>query len=105
MILKWVGAAALALTLTAAAQTPAPSAEKQRMIDLGIEHQTARALYEHLKGEANGGQQGPGPAGVTRRTILRFFGDCVTPRWVCDIGIPTVALSRRMVMGHLSRPL
>ena len=44
-----VAAAALtALTLTAPRSTAAraPSAEKQRMIDLGIEHETARALYD-----------------------------------------------------------
>ena len=51
-----------ALTLAAAAQ-PTPSAEKQRMIDLGIEHGTARALYDHLKQEAGGGEAS-GKAGM-----------------------------------------
>jgi len=55
MISRILGAlAATALTLTATAQTP--SAEKQRMIDLGVEFKTARALYDHFKQEANGGK-------------------------------------------------
>ena len=42
--------------LVMAQEAAAPSAEKQRMIALGIEHNTARALYDHFKQEANGGQ-------------------------------------------------
>ena len=50
MIPRIVAALALQrLSLTATAQPAAPSAEKQRMIDLGIEHGTARALYEHFE--------------------------------------------------------
>ena len=67
MIPRILAAVTLAATaLTAAAQSAAPSAEKQRMIDLGIEHGTARALYEHLKTEANGGQ----PLELARRARL-----------------------------------
>ncbi len=62
-----VAATTLALTATAPAQQPvAPSAEKQRMTALGVEHKTARALYEHFKQEANGG---PG-ADLARRARL-----------------------------------
>jgi hypothetical protein len=75
--------AALALTalsLPAAAQQPAPSAEKQRMIDLGIEHGTARALYDHFKQEANGGQAltwrtVPDWTGIWTREASPFFWD------------------------------
>ena len=45
-----VAAASVAYTATAQqSPAPAPSAEKQRMIELGVEHETAAALYEHLK--------------------------------------------------------
>jgi hypothetical protein len=75
--------AALALTalsLPAAAQQPAPSAEKQRMIDLGIEHGTARALYDHFKQEAKGGQAltwrtVPDWTGIWTREASPFFWD------------------------------
>ncbi len=41
----------------AAPSTPeARAAAKQRMTDLGIEYKTARALYDHLKEQAKGGQ-------------------------------------------------
>ena len=80
MIPRILGAMALtALSLTAAAQT-APSAEKQRMIDLGIEHGTARALYDHFKQEANGGTpltwaKVPDWTGIWRREAQPFFWD------------------------------
>ena len=55
--LATVAASAVAAVGSSAQPTPpaAPSAEKQRMVDLAIEHKTAAALYAHLKQEANGG--------------------------------------------------
>ena len=69
-----------ALTLTAWAQTAAPSPEKQRMIALGVEHGTARALYEYLKKEAGGGQAltwrtVPDWTGIWTREASPFFWD------------------------------
>jgi hypothetical protein len=69
-----------ALSLTASSQQAAPSAEKQRMIALGIEHGTARALYEHFKKEAGGGQPltwrtVPDWTGIWTREASPFFWD------------------------------
>ena len=51
---------AAAITATATAQElsppPAPSAQKQKMIDLGVEHKTSRALYDYFKQQAKGGK-------------------------------------------------
>ena len=60
---------------------PPPSSAKQAMIDLGVEYKTARALYEHFKAEANGGQMlalqdVPDWSGVwTRNADNLFFWD------------------------------
>jgi hypothetical protein len=89
--------AALALTalsLTASAQT-APSAEKQRMIDLGIEHGTARALYDHFKQEARGGQAltwrtVPDWTGIWTREASPFFWD---PDQASLTDLPTAKLT------------
>jgi hypothetical protein len=60
----------LVVTASASAQrsAPPPSAEKQRMIDLGIEQKTARGLYEYFKKRSNGG------TALTARTIPDWTG-------------------------------
>ena len=69
MIGRLLAAAALVTsTLTAGAQSAAPSPEKQRMTALGIELAEARALYEHFKTEAGGGQA------LTWRTVPDWTG-------------------------------
>ena len=76
-----IALASLALTATVEAQqTPAPSAEKQRMIDLGVQYKTARALYDHFKQQANGGkpltwQTVPDWTGLWTREGNIFFWD------------------------------
>jgi hypothetical protein len=96
MTLKFVAAAACgALALTAAAQAPAPSPEKQRMIDLGIQHGTARALYDHFKSEANGGQplnwrSVPDWTGIWTREASPFFWD---PDQESPTALPTAKLT------------
>ena len=95
MILRILAALALtALSLTATAQT-APSAEKQRMIDLGIEHGTARALYDHFKQEARGGQAltwrtVPDWTGIWTREASPFFWD---PDQTSTTALPTAKLT------------
>jgi len=82
------GAVVLAGTLLIAAgasaqqpkPAPAPSAEKQRMIDLGIAHKTAAGLYQYLKEQAHGGQpltwrNVPDWTGVWTREASPFFWD------------------------------
>ena len=89
----------LALTATAHAQQPvAPSAEKQRMTALGIEHKTARALYDHFKKEANGGQalswrSVPDWTGVWTREASPFF-------WDPDQGSPTALPTAKLTPEH-----
>jgi len=96
MIPRIAAALALgALSLTAAAQPAAPSAEKQRMIDLGIEHATARVLYEHFKGEAGGGQTlswrtVPDWTGIWTREASPFFWD---PDQASTTALPTAKLT------------
>jgi len=85
-----------ALVLTAAAQqAAAPSAEKQRMTSLGIEHKTARALYDHFKQEANGGQAltwrtVPDWTGIWTREAQPFFWD---PDQASLTSLPTAKLT------------
>lgn len=85
-----------ALVLTAAAQqAAAPSAEKQRLTSLGIEHKTARALYDHFKQEANGGQAltwrtVPDWTGVWTREAAPFFWD---PDQASLTSLPTAKLT------------
>lgn len=74
-------------TAQQAPQAPAPSAQKQRMIDLGIEHRTARGLYDYLKTQANGEQPlswrtVPDWTGIWTREASPFF-------WDPDQGSPT----------------
>ncbi len=62
------------------AQPRPPSPEKQAKIDLGIEHGTARALYDFLKNEAGGGDEltwedVPDWSGVWTREGVLFFWD------------------------------
>ena len=92
-------AAALVLSTlvstTVAQPNPAPSAEKQRMIDLGIEHKTARALYDHFKQEAGGGQTlswrtVPDWTGIWTREAQPFFWD---PDQASLTGLPTAKLT------------
>ena len=96
MTLKLVAAAACAaLALTAAAQAPAPSPEKQRLIDLGIQHGTARALYDHFKSEANGDQplnwrSVPDWTGIWTREASPFFWD---PDQESPTALPTAKLT------------
>jgi len=96
MMPRTVAALALsALSLTAAAQPAGPSAEKQRMIDLGIEHATARALYERFKGEAGGGQAlswrtVPDWTGIWTREASPFFWD---PDQASTTALPTAKLT------------
>ena len=59
---------------------PPPSPEKQAMIDLGIEHGTARGLYDHFRGEADGDgtlawEDVPDWSGVWTRETFVFFWD------------------------------
>jgi len=59
---------------------PPPTPEKQAMIDLAIEHETASGLYQYLKAEANGGQElsweeVPDWSGVWTRAASIFFWD------------------------------
>jgi len=90
------------------AQPPAPSAEKQRMIDLGIEHKTARGLYEHLKREANGGQplawrNVPDWTGIWTREATPFFWD---PDQGSPTALPTAKLTpeyEKMLLEKLDR--
>lgn len=59
---------------------PPPSPEKQAMIDLGIEHETAWGLYQHFMSEASGAQplsweDVPDWSGVWTRETFVFFWD------------------------------
>ncbi len=107
MIRKTMAAVALvAATLTAAGQAVAPSAEKQRMIDLGIEHGTARALYDHFKMQAGGGQPlswrtVPDWTGIWTREASPFFWD---PDQTSPTALPTAKLTpehERMLRAKL----
>jgi hypothetical protein len=82
------------LSLAAAAQQ-APSAAKQRMIDLGIEQGTARALYDHFKQQANGGKAltwaaVPDWTGIWTREAAPFFWD---PDQTSMTALPTAKLT------------
>jgi hypothetical protein len=86
-----VAIAVLSLIATASAQ---PS-EKQRMTALGIEHRTARALYEHLKSQANGGQAltwrtAPDWTGIWTREASPLFWD---PDQPSPTALPTAKLT------------
>jgi hypothetical protein len=71
---------ATAVPVVRAQQAAAPSVEKQRLTALGIEHKTARALYDYLKQQANGGQpltwrSVPDWTGLWTREASPFFWD------------------------------
>lgn len=71
-----------------------PSPEKQRMIDLAVEHETALGLYEHLKSTAEGGdaltwRNVPDWTGVWTREASPFVWD---PDQPLD-GLPTARLT------------
>jgi hypothetical protein len=89
-------ATTLALTTAAPAQQPvAPTTEKQRMTALGIEHKTARALYEHFKKEANDGRaltwaKVPDWTGIWTREASPFFWD---PDQSSPTALPTAKLT------------
>ena len=76
-----VAIAAVAAVFGAVAQpNPPPSAEKQKMINLGVQQKTAAGLYQYLKKQANGGQpltwrNVPDWAGVWTREASPFFWD------------------------------
>jgi hypothetical protein len=96
-ILAAAAVAATALTLTAitAQEAAPPSADKQRMTALGIEHKTARALYEHFKKEANNGQaltwrSVPDWTGIWTREASPFFWD---PDQTSPTALPTAKLT------------
>jgi hypothetical protein len=80
----------------AAAATPATNAaDKQRMTDLGVEHKTARALYDHLKQQAQDGkplswQTVPDWTGVWTREASPFFWD---PDQASPTALPTAKLT------------
>jgi hypothetical protein len=94
-----VAATTLALTASVTAQQPiAPSAEKQRMTALGVEHRTARALYEHFKKEAGNGQaltwaSVPDWTGIWTREASPFF-------WDPDQGSPTALPTAKLTPEH-----
>lgn len=96
MIGRLIAATAVAaLTLAAGAQSAEPSAEKQRMTALGIEHGTARALYEHLEREAGGGEpltwrSVPDWTGIWTREASPFFWD---PDQGSTTALPTAKLT------------
>ena len=65
------------------------------MIDLGIEHKTARALYDHFKQEAHGGQALtwrtiPDWTGIWTREAAPFFWD---PDQTSMTELPTAKLT------------
>jgi len=94
-----IAIASLSLAATAPAQQPtAPSAEKQRMIDLGIQTKTASALYEHFKTEASDG------AALTWRTIPDWTGVWTREAspffWDPDQGSPTALPTAKLTPEH-----
>ena len=85
----------IAVALPATTQPAAPTAEKQRMVDLGIAQRSARALYEHLKEEAGGGQplswrSVPDWTGIWTREASPFFWD---PDQASLTALPTATLT------------
>jgi hypothetical protein len=99
---------AAALLHAGAQPTPAPSTDKHRMIALGVEHKTARALYDHLKQEATGGRaltwrSVPDWTGIWTREASPFFWD---PDQSSPDALPTAKLTpehQRLLMAKLER--
>jgi hypothetical protein len=92
-----LGATAVATFPTGAQPSapPPPSAEKQRMITLGVEHKTAWDLYQHLQRTANGGQaltwrNVPDWTGIWTREASPFFWD---PDQGSPSAVPTAKLT------------
>ena len=87
---------------------PAPSAEKQKMIDLGIAHKTARGLYDYLKQQAGGGkpltwQTIPDWTGLWTREASPFFWD---PDQTSNTQLPTAKMTpeyKKMLLEKLDR--
>ncbi|HZL94010.1 MAG TPA: hypothetical protein VFB99_10210 [Vicinamibacterales bacterium] len=102
------GIAIATAALTASGQPAPPSAEKQRMINLGIEQKTARALYEHFKQDANGGQPltwrtVPDWTGIWTREASPFFWD---PDQGSMDALPTAKLTpehQRLLLDKLDK--
>ena len=81
--------------LATGAQPAAPAADRERLIALGIEHGTARALYEHFNREAAGGQAltwrtVPDWTGIWTREASPFFWD---PEQTSLTALPTAKLT------------
>jgi len=104
MIARIVAVAALAATTLAfaepveAQQAVPPSPEKQRMTALGVEHKTARALYEHFKKEASNGRaltwtSVPDWTGIWTREASPLF-------WDPDQGSPTALPTAKLTPEH-----
>jgi hypothetical protein len=79
----------------AAGTAPAATTDKQRMTNLGIEHKTARGLYDHLKQQAQGGkalswETVPDWTGVWTREASPFFWD---PDQASPTALPTAKLT------------
>jgi len=83
---RWRTVATMAILLTATSATAQqrsapqpPSAEKQRMIALAVEHKTSRGLYDYLKKQANGGAPAartiPDWTGIWTRASNPFLWD------------------------------
>src|SRR5690606_28187612 len=73
-------AALMAGTALAQEGSQTPADEKQRMTQLGLDHETARDLYEYFKQQANGGEaltwrNIPDWTGVWTREASPFFWD------------------------------
>lgn len=87
---------------------PAPSAEKQKMIDLGVEHKTARGLYDYFKQQANGGKPltwstVPDWTGLWTREASPFFFD---PDQTSMTQLPTAKMTpeyKKMLLEKLDR--
>lgn len=87
---------------------PAPSAEKQKMIDLGVEHKTARGLYDYFKQQAKGGtpltwRTVPDWTGIWTREASPFFWD---PDQTSMTQLPTAKMTpkyKQMLLDKLGR--
>jgi hypothetical protein len=90
------------------AQPPAPSAEKQKMIKLGVDRKTAAGLYAYLKEQAHGGQpltwrNVPDWTGIWTREASPFFWD---PDQTSLTSLPTAKLTpeyEKMLLDKLDK--
>jgi len=101
----------LATAQSVTAQRPLPppaSPEKQAMINLGLEHETAWDLYQYFRQQANGGtalswQSAPDWSGVWTREASPFFWD---PDQASMEALPTAKLTpeyERRLLEKLDR--